>query len=90
MGRNVYLILISVTTSTNRFYSQIISSTVKKKNIASQKACLTVNSCIYCIGRGKYLASFGNFSTYTSSLSIRRFSGKGGKREAKNLLSLVA
>lgn len=50
---------------------------------------LDCNSCISCIGRGKYLASFGNFSTYTSSLSIRRFWGKGGKREAKNLLSLV-
>ena len=84
MGRNAYLILISATTSTNRFNSQIISSTVQKKR-SILKGIFDCNSCVYCIGRGKYLAGFGNFSTYTSSLSIRRFWGKGGKREAKNL-----
>ena len=85
MGRNAYLILISVTTSTNRFNSQIISSTVKKRSIL--KGMLDYNSCIYCMDRGKCLASFGNFSTYTSSLSIRRFWGKGGGGEMQKTSS---
>ena len=77
MGRNADLILISVTTSTNRFNFQIISSTVKR-NVASQRVCLTVITLYIALAE----ASIWQFFNLYLQFGYQAFLGE--KREERS------